>query len=315
MDLLNNALESIQVGIEDYNVGSPARLRSCVRNIHAGILLLFKERLRQLSPPNTNEVLVKARFTPVRTEDGTVLLIGDGRRTVDVRQIKERFESLGIKADWSRIDRITRTRNDIEHYYASISQASLNTLIADAFVVIRDFVRSELAEEPRALLGGESWQRMLDIAAVYDRERGECEALLSKVEWGSSTLEKGVRSVSCSECGSGLLRPVDPSADVASLVLGCSACGATTDAESFVPAAIESELGWDAYAAVKDGVDEPYTTCPSCCSDTYILEGQRCARCGEEAEHECARCGCTIPSFELGGSLCSYCEHMMNKDD
>ena len=91
MDLLNNAVESIQVGIEDYNVGTPARLRSCVRSIHAGILLLFKERLRQLSPPETNELLIKAKFKPVRRGDGTVLLIGDGRRTVDVQQIKERF--------------------------------------------------------------------------------------------------------------------------------------------------------------------------------------------------------------------------------
>jgi len=315
MELLNNAVESIQVGIEDYNVGTPARLRSCVRSIHAGILLLFKERLRQLSPPDTNELLIKARFKAVRRSDGTVLLTGDGRRTVDVQQIKERFESLGINADWSRVDRMTQTRNDIEHYYANIKQSSLHTLIADAFVVIRDFVRSELDDDPRTLLGDDPWQRMLDVAAVYDRERAECEALLSKVDWGSSTLEKGVRSVSCSECGSGLLRPTDTSADVASLVLRCSACGATSDAESFVASAVESELGWDAYIAVKDGGEEPYTTCPSCGEDTYILEEQRCALCGEEAEHECARCGCTIPSSELGGSMCGYCEHMMNKDD
>ena len=209
----------------------------------------------------------------------------------------------------------TQTRNDIEHYYAGINQAALHTLIADAFVVIRDFVRSELDEDPRTLLGDDPWQRMLDVAAVYDRERGECEALLSKVEWASSTLEKGVRSVTCSECGSGLLRPVDPSANVAGLVLECSACGGKTDAESFVAAAVESELGWESYIAVKDGGEEPYTTCPSCGEDTYILEEQRCALCGEEAEHECARCGCSIPSSELGGSMCGYCEHMMSKDD
>jgi hypothetical protein len=44
IDLLKNTVESIQVGIEDYDVGTPARLRSCVRSIHAGILLPFKER-------------------------------------------------------------------------------------------------------------------------------------------------------------------------------------------------------------------------------------------------------------------------------
>src|SRR5688500_16658458 len=124
MDLLKNAVESIQVGIEDYDAGTPARLRSCVRSIHAGTLLLFKERLRQVSPPNSNELLIKAKFKPVIGNDGRVHVIGDGRRTVDVQQIKERFESLGIAADWHRVDKITQTRNDIEHYYASITQKS-----------------------------------------------------------------------------------------------------------------------------------------------------------------------------------------------
>ena len=190
--------------------------------------------------------------------------------------------------------------------------ASRYDLLSDLFsLCIHRLWKRRMAHRIFAL----PWERMLDVAAVYDRERAECDALLSKVGWGSSTLEKGVRSVSCSECGSGLLRPTDTSADVASLVLRCSACGETSDAESFVTSAIESELGWDAYIAVKDGGEEPYTTCPSCGEDTYILEEQRCALCGEEAEHECARCGCTIPSSELGGSMCGYCEHMMNKDD
>ena len=315
MDLLKNAVESIQVGIEDYDAGTPARLRSCVRSIHAGTLLLFKERLRQLSPPNSNELLIKAKLKPVIGNDGNVHVVGDGRRTVDVQQIKERFESLGITADWHRVDKITQTRNDIEHYYASITQKSLQTLIADALVVIRDFVRSELSRDPRKLFGDVSWQRMLDVAEVYDQERVECEALLSKVEWISPTLRRGVRSVSCSECSSGLLRPKDPSTDIFSMELECVSCGAITTAESFVSAAIEAELGWDAHNAAKDGGDEPYTTCPNCGEDTYIMDEQTCALCGEEADHTCARCGCTIPASELGGRMCGYCEHMMSKND
>jgi hypothetical protein len=55
-----------------------------------------------------------------------------------VQQIKERLESLGVGADWSRVEKITRARNDIEHYYTNITQSSLHTLIADAFVVIRE---------------------------------------------------------------------------------------------------------------------------------------------------------------------------------
>jgi len=50
VDLLTNAVESIQIGVEDYQAGSPPRLLSAVRNIQAGILLLYKEALRRESP-------------------------------------------------------------------------------------------------------------------------------------------------------------------------------------------------------------------------------------------------------------------------
>ena len=42
MDLLSNAIESIRAGVEDYEQGSHGRLLAAVRNIHAGILLLYK---------------------------------------------------------------------------------------------------------------------------------------------------------------------------------------------------------------------------------------------------------------------------------
>jgi len=48
MDLLENAVQAIQVGVEDYGVASSPRLLSAARNIHAGILLLFKEALHRL---------------------------------------------------------------------------------------------------------------------------------------------------------------------------------------------------------------------------------------------------------------------------
>ncbi len=53
MDLLANAIESIRLGVEDYEDGSHPRLLSALRNIHAGILLLYKEALRRLSPQDT----------------------------------------------------------------------------------------------------------------------------------------------------------------------------------------------------------------------------------------------------------------------
>jgi hypothetical protein len=57
VDLLTNAIESIQLGVEDYRAGTRPRLLSAVRNIHAGILLLYKEKLRRLSSTDSNNVL------------------------------------------------------------------------------------------------------------------------------------------------------------------------------------------------------------------------------------------------------------------
>ena len=49
--LTRNAIESIRLGIEDYNLANKdeGRILSSIRNIYAGLLLLFKEELRCFS--------------------------------------------------------------------------------------------------------------------------------------------------------------------------------------------------------------------------------------------------------------------------
>ncbi len=178
---------------------------------------------------------------------------------MDAQQIKERFVSLGVGADWSRVEKITRACNDIAHYYTNITQSSLHTLIADAFVVIREFVRSELGEDPRTLLGDAAWQRMFDVAAVYVQERAESDALLQKAEWGRRRWKKvcgpsRARNAVLGCC----VRATRPL--MSRVVMECTACGAAIDAEGFVASAVEAELGWEAYVALKDGGEEPYTT-------------------------------------------------------
>ena len=74
MSLLDNARNSIIMGLEDYASGEKdlKRLISCARNLFAGILLLFKHKLVELSPPNSNEVLIKARIRPERDHSGNI---------------------------------------------------------------------------------------------------------------------------------------------------------------------------------------------------------------------------------------------------
>ena len=315
MDLLTNAIESIQVGVEDWQAGTRPRILSAVRNIHAGILLLFKEALLRESPDESNEVLVKAISRPVRDENGGVRHVGVGRKTVNTRQIQDRFSSLGITTDWKRFLEIAQLRNDIEHYYADVTSDSVIDLIPNAFILIRAFIRSELDEDPQELLGQKAWDAMLRAEAVYRVERAACDEALAATEWGTDALLNGVRLLRCAKCGSDLLTPTSHSA-IDDMQLACRNCASVEDASEFVPRALSNALELERFFAFDDGDDDPVAVCPSCGSEAYILSEDRCAHCGDSVERECSRCGTTIPGSELGSSpLCGYCEHMMSKDD
>jgi hypothetical protein len=316
MDLLTNAIESIQAGVEDFGVASRPRLLSAVRNIHAGILLLFKEALLRASPPGSCEVLVKAKAEPRRAADGSIIYVGVGKKTADTYQIRERFSGLGINTDWKLFEKIADIRNNVEHYYPNVSQEALKDVLASAFMILRQFIAQELEEDPRDLLGPDTWDRLLAVTQVYQAERKECDAEFERIEWQSDALARGIRRVRCDACGSDLLKPDGDPDDLASMELVCRACGHAKDGERFVPEAVAEALEWDAYVATTDGGEEPYAECPECSTMSYVLEEDRCACCGLRADRECTRCGNAIPLNEMGSApLCGYCDHMMSKDD
>lgn len=317
MDLLSNATHSIRTGVEDYQEGSQARLLAAVRNIHAGILLLYKEALRRLSPNNSNEVLVKAKISPSRDVAGNIVFVGTGKKTVDVQQIKDRFAELKISTDWLRFNRITDMRNEIEHYYTKAEKKALESVISDAFVIIRNFMTAELKEDPLAILGDTTWEALLKISEVYEAERAECEEMLMRVDWKSEVLKEGIFDLTCPSCSGSLLRPDgDCTAYSEGMGLQCRICGEVCSASDFVPRAIAFALERYSYESLKDGGDEPYALCPVCNLESYIMAEHQCAHCGESVEQTCDRCGSEIPASELHcAPLCGYCEYMMSKDD
>jgi hypothetical protein len=171
-----------------------------------------------------------------------------------------------------------------------------------------------LKDDPLELLGEKTWQAMLDVSTVYEREKDQCTKLIEATNFPSPTLKEGLEWLTCNMCGSDLLKPVkDGDGEI---YLQCSSCGDVEYPDSYVERAIESALHSEAYVAEEDGGDAPYTQCPHCGKESYVMEEHRCAYCGEEAEHNCASCGNKIPPEELILSpYCSYCEHMLNKDD
>ena len=271
MNLLTNAIEAIQVGVEDYEDGSRPRLLASVRNVYAGLLLFYKEALRRKSPPETDEVLIKAQVQLQKNPSGQIVAVGTGRKTVNVHQIQERFSSLGITTNWQKFEDIQKIRNNVEHYYSTINAESLKGVIANAFVLLRDFIDRELREDPRSLLGEPTWDDMLQIAEVYQAECRACDETIESIDWNSLTLFEAVKNLYCAECGADLLiaTPVNSPRDEVSLK--CRACGNEENAEKLIPRAIEEELSWDMYLSLTDGNELPYVSCPECSREAYII--------------------------------------------
>ncbi len=316
--ILKNAIASIQIGVEDFQSGDERRGLSAVRNLTAGILLLLKEKLRQLSPADSNEVLIKKSVRPVRQSDGTVIFQGEGKKTLDVQDIKERFNSMGVEADFTRLDTVIRLRNDIEHYRTNVSADNMRELLAKSFVVIRDFISAELGEDPAELLGKEAWNVLLEESEVYERELASCRAALDQVAWKSEALQQVAYHMRCQACGSDLVKPVDDDVEYHYLlVFRCSSCGHESQFDDVIEEAVSECYAADSYIAATDGGDQPTASCHECGKVTFIIGEGKCLACNGELEFaECVVCGEGLgPDDQENSGLCSYHAWQAEKDD
>jgi hypothetical protein len=66
-----------------------------------------------------------------------------GKKAVEVEEIKQRLAALGVNVEWKRIERLTLARNNIEHYYAQVSDEAMRGLAADVLLIVRDFTLQE----------------------------------------------------------------------------------------------------------------------------------------------------------------------------
>ncbi len=315
MSILKNAIDSIAIGLEDYESTDERRVVSSTRNIFAGILLLFKYKLCELSPPDSDEALIKQRVLPEIDATGAVKWIGKGNKTVDVQNIKERFESLNIEVEWKRLERVNKYRNDIEHYYSTLKAESVQQLISDSFIIIRDFISEQLGEDPKQLLGDEYWKILVDVNEVYEKEKLECDTAMEKLDYFSDEITNAFMAFQCSECGSGLIEPTEDTGGALESSFRCRSCDHVETYEAFVAPAVSDYYAGEVYISHTDGGDPPIIDCPEC-DGIYLYEEGVCSSCGHTAEHTCQRCGSPIIPDELYAEpFCGYCAHMISKDD
>lgn len=315
--LLNNAISSIQIGVEDYESEDKSRVLSAVRNLTAGILLLFKEKLNELSPNDSDEVLLKQKIKPVMDSEGNISFVGKGKKTVDVIQIKERLTSLGIDIDWKRFEKVVAVRNEIEHYCSNESEARLKELLADCFLLVRNFITNHLHYEPVELLDSHTWGVLLKVSEVYHQELEECQKEFERIKWNSETLEAVAEDIRCNYCQSQLVKPTNPEREPQILEFLCSSCGEYFLFEDIVATLVTNHYEVDNYLSAKEGVDPPTSDCHECGFDTYVITEDQCVKCGTSRTHTaCAICGEYLSTDEqdLNG-LCGYHYHIATKDD
>lgn len=316
MSLLVNAVESIQVGVEDYLMDDGRRYLSAVRNICAGILLLYKAKLCQLSPSHDGEILIKKDIGPSYDDEGNVIFVGKGHRTVDVYEIETRFKSLKIQVDWPKFRELNQLRNDVEHYYTEKSPNAVREIVAKSFVLIRDFIDQHLEQEPLKLLGDECWQALLKTAEVYAAEEDACRQSLEKIDWKYKTLKDTLKKLRCPApaCHSSLIKTEDEGEYDTSTILICSSCGEEFEFGDVVEQCLSDSLAAETYTAIKDGGEAPLDQCPGCYHNTYMLSEEHCALCDYEQEYlECEMCGTTLSLNEQSlDGYCSYCDHKLD---
>ncbi len=313
--LFRNAVESIQLGIEDYGANDPKRALSAVRNFYAGVLLLAKEVLVRAVPAADPKEVLGARYKPVPDGQGGIRYDASDR-TIDFSEIGDRFKAFGLKIDQTALNDLNRIRNDIEHLYTNTTPQTVREAIATAFPVVVDLFR--LADEdPRAALG-DCWPAMLEVKAFHDRELAECRKSFDAVDWKSAAMDEA--ALLCPECGSHLVLRKDISkTNLQYAEAECRVCGADISAEKLVETALEAHFEMEAHIAAKDGGEKPLYHCPECGVNAYLIWDLEngCVWC-ETSLEECARCHVSLTPDNVSdgsSSFCSYCDHVMSKDD
>ena len=281
--LLDNAIQSLQVGIEDYQANDPGRTLSAVRNFYAGVLLLGKEVLVRQAPNADPKDLLSMRHRLKPDGSGGVKLDGEGRRTIDFDTLGKRLKDFGVPVDITALGKLNSVRNEVEHYFTMDSPDVVRALIARAFPTVSALFRHARLE-PQDLLG-ETWQFLLSIGQVYAQELKECRQTFAKVRWKSEAMVD--TEIRCPHCGIDLVEQCDPkNDDQEKMECRCRACGVRMLPKQAVEETMAATYGWQIFGVVSEGGDSPIQACPECHAEAYLLTSKHtgCAWCGAKLD-------------------------------
>lgn len=320
MTILANAVSSIRLGVEDYQLAEhdEARALSAIRNLTSGLLLLFKVKLQELSPVGSDEVLLKAKVVPaIDATTGAAVWVGKGNKTVDVEDVIERLKGLGVTdVEWKLLLELRTIRNAIEHYYSTKPVAAVLEAIAASFNLIHQFVPKHLDKNPADLLGEECWQFLVDQEDFYKKELEQCRNEMNKLKWPLGAHREAVDYMRCPECQSELIRPYDANEKPPTTEFTCTKCGVTSPFEKVVIPALQQSFAGQLYEAASQGGEPGLDRCYDCGRHTFAVAEGRCAICLVEGEtSDCSMCETPMTREEIyyNEKFCGYCNHMYEK--
>lgn len=329
--LKTNALTSICLGIEDFQRsklakdqgGDPARALSAVRNLFAGILLLFKYKIAvSVDDPDEAYVLIfnPPEVLPQADGNGGIEWKPVGKfkpTTIDVATIKKRFEGFGIEVNWLTIDKLQDCRNHLEHLHPANTMGEVANFVAELFPVLRDFILTQLNEQPAELLGT-AWPVLLAHHNFFIDTIAACEAA-----WANAgvpeMMQPWLERCKCENCGSSLLRPgqddmeenasVENQDDTFKYV--CMACGYSDLIGPLMVKELNDANDYDP----RDGGEANVEDCNTCGRSTFVISEQYCLWCGAELDYtECSFCEEPLrQEDQANGGLCGYHAHAFEK--
>jgi hypothetical protein len=316
-EILNNAISSIQLGIEDYQSNDERRPISALRNFYAGVLLLGKECLVLAAPDADPMDVLASRYTPRLDEEGNLVISPKGQTTIDLQELRERFGGFGLKWPDGNIKVLQKLRNDFEHYHSKAPKETIRETIASCFPLVEGFF-SILRLSPASILGS-TWDVMLAERAFFEKQKAACDETLEKLSWWDHVFDSS--HFQCNACGSSLIYQKDPDNTDAAEVRGCcKACAEEYTAAETTEMIVQSLFGTDDYIAIKDGGEQVIHNCPECSVEAYVESSEfiGCFFCDYSISDECARCRTPLSVANQSvnnSSLCDYCDHVASRAD
>lgn len=328
--LRDNALTSIRLGVEDFErcraegeAADPARALSSIRNLFAGVLLLFKYKIATCAddPADAAALIFNPpEVLPHSDGDGGIEWVPVGNfkpTTIDVATIKKRFDAFEIEVDWVVVNKLQACRNHLEHLHPAHTLGEVADFVAELFPLLRDFIQTELEESPAEILGN-AWHTMLLHHNFFMDNSRRCED-----GWAAAGVPDGMEpwleACKCPECGSTLLAPAQDNLDAgetvesddASFQATCVACGHTVLIAPLMMKELDKAHSYDP----RDGDEPTLEACYECGRGTFVIHDQQCLWCAAELEYsECELCEEPLRQEDQdNGGYCSYHAHAYEK--